>query len=143
MIVQSRGVEDTIAAGRALGERLRPGQSVCLFGDLGAGKTAFTKGIATALGIPEREITSASFTIVAEHFPSGGKTAPLYHIDLYRLAPGADLEELGLYEYMGGSGIAVIEWADRLPKEDIEGAVRVDISFVNQDTREIIIEGAD
>jgi len=127
---------ETMAAGERLGRLLRPGQTVCLYGDLGAGKTTFIKGIARALGIPEREITSASFTIISEH----EAPVPLYHIDLYRLEGGADPDAIGLYEYIGGDGVAVIEWADRVSVED---CIRVEISLVSGDARGIIIEGID
>jgi tRNA threonylcarbamoyladenosine biosynthesis protein TsaE len=134
--VLAKSPEETGAAGRQLASTLGPGSVVCLYGGLGAGKTVFVKGMASALGIDPGDIISASFTIIAEY----DSTPPLYHADLYRLEKGADLEDLGLYDYMDGKGITVIEWADRLPDIEAEGAVRVNISLVTQDTREIIIE---
>lgn len=101
-----------------LGRGLVAGDVVCLYGNLGAGKTTLTKGIASALGIPENEIASASFVIVAEH---EGRL-PLYHVDLYRLEPG-DVWETGLDDLLRQGGVTVVEWPDRgeavLPDERI------------------------
>ncbi len=130
-------------AGRRLGQLLKPGDTVYLFGELGSGKTVFVKGIASALGIPEREITSASFTIVAEHLGQSGIS--LYHADLYRLENLEQAEAIGIEEYIGSDGIAVIEWADRLPPGYAEG-IRVEIRrarVAGREGREIIIEGLD
>lgn len=136
MRVLANNPEETEAAGRQLASTLGPGSVVCLYGSLGAGKTVFVKGMASALGIDPRDIISASFTIIAEY----GSSPPLYHADLYRLGEGEDLEALGLYEYMDGEGITVIEWAEKLPDAETEGTVRVKINLVSEDTREIIID---
>ena len=121
--------------GQALKTNLKTA-NVCLYGDLGAGKTTLIKGIASALGIPKRDVGSASFVIVAEY-----ETSPLfYHIDLYRLERAEDIEDLGIWEYLEAGGISVIEWAERLP-EIPDNAVIVKISYLDEDSREIIIEG--
>lgn len=130
--------EETIEAGYRVGKALRKGQTVCLYGDLGSGKTVFVKGIARAMGIAEREITSASFIIISEHMGETG--IPLYHIDLYRLEKGG-IEETGIYDYIGRDGIAVIEWAERAA--DMGDCIRVKINFISEDKRELIIEGLD
>jgi len=132
----ARASEETREAGRNLAEGLKTGDVVLLYGDLGAGKTTFVKGMASALGIAEREIISASFTIIAEY----ESNPPLYHIDLYRLERPEDLEAVGLYEYLGSDGIAVVEWADRLPEEETGGAISVHINFLDDGSREIVIE---
>lgn len=129
--------KETEAAGAALMRMLKPGSVVCLYGGLGAGKTVFVKGMASALGIPTRDVISASYTIIAEY----DTTPPLYHADLYRLEQGADMEELGLYDYMDSDGITVIEWAERLPEFETAEAIKVRINLVSEDSREIIIEG--
>jgi tRNA threonylcarbamoyladenosine biosynthesis protein TsaE len=134
--VLAKSPGETEAAGRQLASTLLPGSVVCLYGGLGAGKTVFVRGMASALGIDPGDIISASFTIIAEY----GSSPPFYHADLYRLDKGADLEDLGLYEYMDGQGITAIEWADRLPDIEAEGKVKVNINLVSQDTREIIID---
>src|SRR4030066_2563449 len=99
----SRNEAKTKEIGRRLGEKLKPGDVVCLYGELGAGKTTMVKGIASAFGINERDITSASFTIIAEYNVS----VPFYHIDLYRVSPD-EVPELGLRDYLEADGIAVI-----------------------------------
>lgn len=127
----------TREAGRRLAEQLRPGDVVCLYGGLGAGKTTFTKGLASFLGIPEREIASASFTIIAEHEGS----IPLYHVDLYRLDEGS-VWETGVEEYFGMGGITVVEWSER--GEDIMPAERINVRIsMEGEGRHITIESAD
>ena len=97
--------EETISAAERFAEKLRGGDVVLLSGELGAGKTTFTKGIALALGVKE-QVTSPTFTIIKEY---RGETFCLYHMDMYRL--NGDLSELGLEEYLGKTdGISVIEW---------------------------------
>ncbi len=132
----SRGPQDTFEAGRRLGRTLKAGDTVCLYGELGSGKTVFAKGIASALGIPERDVSSASFLIVAEQEAK----IPLYHIDLYRVRDEEEVSALGIYDYIGGDGIAVVEWAERMP--GIEGAVKVRINITGPEKREILIERA-
>ncbi len=114
------------------------GKTVLLYGDLGAGKTTLIKGIALAFGIPERDIGSASFVIVAEY----DTAPPFYHIDLYRIEREDDLQEVGIWEYIESEGIAVIEWAERL-SETPENAVKVTINYIDESSREFIIEGID
>jgi tRNA threonylcarbamoyladenosine biosynthesis protein TsaE len=139
VVVRTQATEETAATGRRLGERLKAGDTVCLFGELGAGKTVFVKGIAQAVGISEREISSASFTIVAEH----DSDPPLYHIDLYRLEGAADLDSAGVYDYIGGDGVAVIEWAERAEPEAVLDAIKVNINILGENEREIVIDGLD
>jgi tRNA threonylcarbamoyladenosine biosynthesis protein TsaE len=117
-------LEETQALGAALGRGLGPGDVVLLFGDLGAGKTAFVQGLALGLGVPpERRVASPTFTLVNEHT---GR-CPLYHIDLYRIEGADELEEIGMREYLEGGGVTVIEWAERLdrllPRERLEVAI--------------------
>lgn len=107
--------EETIAAAVRFAENLRGGDVVLLSGELGAGKTTFTKGIALALGVKE-QVTSPTFTIIKEY---RGENLYLYHMDMYRLSD--DLSELGLEEYLGkADGISVIEWCRT---EDIHARV--------------------
>lgn len=136
MRLRSRSEADTREIGRRIGERLKRGDVVCLYGDLGAGKTTMVKGIASAFGIPEREITSASFTIIAEHEAD----VPFYHIDLYRLTP-EQVPDLGLHEYLGTDGISVIEWAERAEGELPDRFVRVSMAHKGEDLREIELTG--
>jgi tRNA threonylcarbamoyladenosine biosynthesis protein TsaE len=132
----SNSDEETKRIGLRLGERLKPGDVICLYGELGAGKTTMIKGIAKALGIEEREISSASFVIIAEHT---GRL-PLYHVDLYRISPH-EVHDLGLHEYLGGEGVTVIEWAEKAETELSGDRINVRIYHENEDTRSIDIEG--
>ena len=104
----TRSQAETIAVGEQLGRELAAGDVLVLTGDLGAGKTQLTKGIAAALGC-EGDVTSPTFTI--EMVYEGGRL-PLYHFDLYRLDDPDQLEDIGLYDVLGADGVCVIEWAD-------------------------------
>ncbi|QWR77319.1 tRNA (adenosine(37)-N6)-threonylcarbamoyltransferase complex ATPase subunit type 1 TsaE [Candidatus Magnetomonas plexicatena] len=138
MRIRSSSDGDTQRIGFKLGKLLTPGDTVFLTGELGCGKTTLVKGIAEAFGISARDITSASFTIIAEH----EGTVPLYHIDLYRLECLSAIDDIGLYEYIGGDGVAVIEWAERLQGTET-ATVTIDIKYVSENEREITIEGLD
>src|SRR5690606_32898713 len=109
---RSTSPEETLALGRWLGERAQAGDVFLMEGDLGAGKTLMTKGIALGLGIDPEQVTSPSFTLMQVHH---GRL-PLYHMDLYRLERAADVEALGLEEFLEGDGVAVVEWAAHLPE---------------------------
>ncbi len=122
--------------GRQIGELLVPGSVVCLFGELGTGKTVFVKGLASALGIEEDEVTSASFVIVAEHH---GRI-PLYHIDLYRIGSREGLSTTGIEEYLPSDGITVIEWAERLG-DTAECMIMVYLKEIDYNKREITVSG--
>ncbi len=136
MKLQSESEAETKDIGLRLGTKLKPGDVVCLYGELGAGKTVMVKGIASALGIGERDITSASFTIIAEY----DREVPFYHIDLYRLATG-EAHEIGLHEYLGLDSIAVIEWAERAEGEIPDSRITVKLEYLEEDSREIEIMG--
>jgi len=101
--------EETSAAGEALGRDLKPGDVVLLFGDLGAGKTAFVRGMARGVGADPDDVSSQTFTIVQEY---AGRSATLYHVDLYRLE-SAEIDDLGLDDLVSSDGIVAIEWAER------------------------------
>jgi tRNA threonylcarbamoyladenosine biosynthesis protein TsaE len=136
VILQSNSDPDTKEIGRRIGERLKPGDVVSLYGELGAGKTTMVKGIASAFGIKERDITSPSFTIIAEY----ESEIPFNHIDLYRLSV-SDVADLGLHEYLGRDAVSVVEWAERAEDELPDDAVKVEIRYTGEGTREITISG--
>jgi tRNA threonylcarbamoyladenosine biosynthesis protein TsaE len=121
-IIESRSEQDTIDAGRRLGVSLHGGDIVLLYGDLGAGKTAFVRGLAAGLGLDPDEVTSPTFTIVQEY--RGRLT--LQHVDLYRLSP-PEVADLGLEDLSDGETVVAIEWADRLP--DLPPSRRIDVSL--------------
>jgi len=136
MKIQSKSERQTRDIGCKLGRRLKSGDIVCLYGELGSGKTTLVKGIASALGINERDITSASFTIIAEY----DAPVPFYHIDLYRVKP-EEVSELGLQEYLGRKGISVIEWAEKVEGEIPDRCIKVNLHYTGENSREIEIKG--
>ena len=133
----SPSVGKTMWLGQELGNQVAGGDVIALIGDLGGGKTWFTKGVARGLGIGPDSIVSPTFTLVNEYHG----IHPLYHIDLYRLTTKSDILALGLEEYLLGNGIAVIEWADRWPDELPEGTIQVELRMVNEHTREVRFTG--
>lgn len=134
----SRSAEETQIMGFSLGKLLKAQGVVCLYGELGAGKTTFVKGIAQALGIPESNVTSASFTIIVEY----DNEIPLYHIDLYRIEKESDIDGAGIWDYIYSEGITVIEWAERLGKVP-DDFIKVKFAIIDEVTRDITIEGID
>jgi len=135
----SNGPDETKDIGFRLGKLLRQGDVVGLYGELGAGKTTMVKGIADALGIDERDIVSASFTIIAEY-----NTIPsFFHIDLYRIEKYDELVDLGLWDQVGDDSISVIEWAEKAEKGLPEGMIKVRLETLGENVREITIEGGD
>lgn len=132
----TESAEETSKIGEQLGRLLGKGNIVCLSGDLGAGKTAFTQGIAKGMGVKDY-VTSPTYTIINEY--EGG--LPLYHFDVYRLNDVEEMYELGYEEYFFGDGVVVLEWADIV--RDIIPVERLWITILNtkgDNSREIIIE---
>ncbi len=125
--------EQTHGLGEALGALLGAGDVVCLYGDLGAGKTNFAYGIALGLEVWEQYITSPTFAFINEY---RGRV-PLYHIDLYRLKDPLELEGIGFEEYIDSDGVTVIEWAERAEDELPDETLGVYFSPVSEDSREI------
>lgn len=109
-VYETNGPEETMRTGRMLGESAAPGQVYALVGDLGVGKTVFTKGFAEGLGI-EEPVNSPTFTIL-QIYEEG--RLPLYHFDVYRIEDPEEMEEIGLDEYIDGDGVCLIEWAGRI-----------------------------
>lgn len=130
--------EQTEQIGAALGRILTPGTVLAYEGDLGAGKTAFTRGLARGLGATDM-VTSPTYTIVNEYL-SG--RLPLFHFDMYRLASADDLWDIGWDDYLDRGGVCAVEWSENV-REAMEGAVRVCIEKIGEDARRITIEGGD
>ena len=135
MLTVTNSAAETRNLGEQLAKRLQPGDVVLLRGELGAGKSELTRGIARGIGVTET-VTSPSFTIL-NVYESG--RCPLYHFDWYRLESEDELYELGLDEYLGGDGIAVVEWPDRCPEAVPEHCVGIDIRTTGEEQREIAI----
>ena len=132
----SNSEAQTIQFGERLGKILKKGDVVALSGELGSGKTYFTKGVAKGLGIPPDLVTSPSFTLVNEY---EGK-CKLFHIDAYRLEKEEFLSA-GLDEYFYEDGITVMEWADRWPEILPENTIWVRLEILDENKRKIIIRG--
>ena len=134
------GEEQTVALGVRLGQLIQPGAVIAYTGDLGAGKTAFTRGLARGLGIPDR-VTSPTFTIVNEY--EGGRL-PLFHFDLYRLASSDELFEIGWEDYLRRGGVCAVEWSENAAGALERDTVRVDLRRGAEDGQRVItIQGVD
>ena len=134
----SHNPADTEAAGEALGAKLTPGAVLAYLGDLGMGKTAFTRGLARGLGCPGR-VTSPTFTIVNEY---DGRV-PLFHFDMYRLNDSEDLFDIGWEDYLDRGGVCAVEWSERITDALPEDTVFVTIARhpENEGWRIITVEG--
>jgi tRNA threonylcarbamoyladenosine biosynthesis protein TsaE len=134
----SNSPEETFALGRRVSSFLGPGSVVALRGELGSGKTHLAKGIAGGLGVSEN-ITSPTYTIISEYKTENSSV--LYHIDAYRLLNDEDFENIGGSEIIGGSGISVIEWSERIPSSLPGNAITIALEITGPSSRLIKIEG--
>lgn len=132
----THGPEETEALGEKLAASLRPGDVIAYYGDLGAGKTAFTRGLARGLGIAA-PVTSPTYTIVNEYLQG---TMPLFHFDMYRLESADDLFDIGWEDYLERGGVCAVEWSENV-EEALTGAICVHIRRLSETDREITIEG--
>ena len=129
---------ETEAVGEALAKTLRPGTVLAFRGDLGAGKTAFTRGLGRGLGCTER-VTSPTYTIVNEY--TSGRL-PLFHFDMYRLRSSEDLFDIGWEDYLERGGVCAVEWSENVAAA-LDGAIWITIEKTGDDSRKITIEGGD
>ena len=137
MEYRSGSEAQTEAIGAQLAQTLTPGTVIAFTGDLGAGKTAFTRGLARGLGIPDR-VTSPTFTIVNEY--EGGRL-PLFHFDMYRLESSDELFDIGWEDYLRRGGVCAVEWSEKV-SDALTGALRVDIHRgAGEQERIITVEG--
>ena len=127
--------EETEALGARLAAVLTPGTVVAFTGDLGAGKTAFTRGLARGLGVTDR-VTSPTFTIVNEY---EGDRLPLFHFDMYRLASSEELFDIGWEDYLQRGGVCAVEWSENVSDALEEDALSVEISRGEQDGQRVIV----
>ena len=128
--------EETEAVGEALGRVLTPGTVIAYKGDLGAGKTAFTRGLARGLGCKEL-VTSPTYTIVNEYL--GGRL-PLFHFDMYRLGSSEDLFDIGWEDYLERNGVCAVEWSENV-EDAMEDAMVITIEKLGDSQRNIILTG--
>jgi tRNA threonylcarbamoyladenosine biosynthesis protein TsaE len=142
---ETHSANDALTLGEKIGRHLKAGDILFLFGDLGAGKTTLTQGIARGLGVAKEEyVRSPTFTLVNQYKGN----VPVFHIDLYRIASSQELEELGLEEVFSGEGISIVEWAEKLfasensslPLLGIERWIEIHITIEQEDSRELVLK---
>jgi tRNA threonylcarbamoyladenosine biosynthesis protein TsaE len=136
--ITTQSEDETAGAARELGATLSAGDVVLLFGDLGAGKTAFVRGLAAGLDLDHREVTSPTFTLVQEY--RGGRL-PLVHVDLYRLNDPREIDDLGLEE-IGADAVLAIEWAEKM-RQPPDAGIEVHITHGDGNTRRLTIRFPD
>ena len=132
----THGPEETEALGEALAQQLHGGEVLAFTGDLGAGKTAFTRGLARGLGITD-PVTSPTYTIVNEYLRG---RLPLFHFDMYRLGSSDELFDIGWEDYLARGGVCAVEWSENVA-DAMEDAITIEIRRLGDQDREIIIEG--
>ena len=138
MVYTTNSPVETEAIGAALGKILTPGAIIAYRGDLGAGKTAFTRGLARGLGYAD-SVTSPTYTIVNEYL--GGRL-PLFHFDMYRLHSSDDLWSIGWDDYLDRNGVCAVEWSENVD-DAMENAIYITIEKLEGDSRRITIEGGE
>lgn len=132
--ITTRDESETILLAQNIVSERFPNMVICLEGDLGSGKTVFTKGIATSMGI-EEVITSPTFNIIKEYLTGD---MPLYHMDVYRL--NGDISTLGLEEYFSKNGLVIIEWSDTITEHLPSERLEIRIKVIDEDTRVFVIK---
>jgi tRNA threonylcarbamoyladenosine biosynthesis protein TsaE len=139
LVLISRSPMETLRIGRFIGAGLKGGDCVALTGELGAGKTCLTQGIASGLGVPDSYVVaSPTFTLINEY---PGKETALYHLDVYRLTGSKDLEDIGYQEYLMGGGVIIVEWAEKVSDAIPEEALCITFTYMGENVRRIEISG--
>ena len=134
----SESSEQTFNIGEAIGRKAGPGDTFALSGELGAGKTCFTGGLARGLGVGyDYSITSPTFTLINEYC---GR-CKLYHFDVYRLSQAEDLDDIGYDEYIAGKGVVVIEWAEKISDVLPDDTIKILFEYLEENKRKIVIHG--
>jgi tRNA threonylcarbamoyladenosine biosynthesis protein TsaE len=132
----SHSPQETYSFGKSLGENMQAGDVIALMGGLGAGKTCLTQGIASGLGVPDGYmITSPTFTLINE-YPG---RLNLYHMDMYRLSGVRDLDEIGYDACFNGSGVVVVEWAEKIREVLPEGTMFIYLTYLDENNRKVIL----
>ena len=133
-VIITKSVAGTQRFGQELARQLRPGDLICLIGDMGAGKTCLVQGIARGLQVQDY-VNSPTFKIINEY---KGKM-PVYHFDLYRLDGLRDLSDLGYEEYFYGQGVSLVEWAEKITSFLPKQYLQIELHSINEHTRKIIL----
>jgi len=140
MVIETFSERETENAGFMFGQKAKPGEIYCLSGDLGVGKTVFTRGFAHGLGVTEKYITSPTFTIMNEY--SG--RIPLYHFDVYRITSLDEMDDADYEDYFFGEGVCLVEWAELIEGLIPDDACRISIEkdlSKGEDYRKITVQG--
>lgn len=134
----SKNEYETRNIAKQIGEKLNPGDVILFTGEMGAGKTAFTKGLAEFFGTDE-DVSSPTFALVHEY---PGKI-PIFHFDLYRIFGYDDLYAVGFFDYLDRGGIIVVEWSENVPEleNELESVIKIDIRKLSENEREISVSG--
>ncbi|MGM9521637.1 MAG: tRNA (adenosine(37)-N6)-threonylcarbamoyltransferase complex ATPase subunit type 1 TsaE [Oscillospiraceae bacterium] len=135
MVVNTENEAETSALGERLAQRLRPGDVIAMYGDLGAGKTAFIRGIARGLGL-EARVSSPTFTIVNEYLGP----VPLFHFDMYRLSSSDELFEIGWEDYLSRGGVCAVEWSENVEDVFTSETIKVTIEKTGESGRKITLD---
>jgi tRNA threonylcarbamoyladenosine biosynthesis protein TsaE len=135
--VVSYSADDTQRLGEQIGRLLSAGDIVCLYGELGTGKTVLAKGLAKGLGVPDQAAVRSPSFVLIQRYPG---RVPMYHADLYRLSGPADIADIGLRELLGGDGVAVVEWADKLDASLPSERLEISLEHHSEATRVITIQ---
>jgi len=133
MQIITDSAKETEGLGKRLAKFLQGKDIICLFGQLGSGKTTFIKGLAAGLGVKKIEVSSPSFILMRKY---KGRL-PLYHFDLYRIKDSAELCDIGYEEFVFDAAVSVIEWADRMKELLPKDYLRIDFTFVDSNKRQI------
>ena len=136
MKIITHSPEETIDLGKKIGSLLKKGDFIAFSGDLGAGKTTLTRGIAIGCGLDD-EVTSPTFSIVNEY----DSKIPIYHFDMYRIINSTELEFTEFYDYPLDESIFIIEWSENIKDIIPPDAIRIDIKYIDENTREVSVEG--
>jgi tRNA threonylcarbamoyladenosine biosynthesis protein TsaE len=134
---ETQSATETMALGRAFGATLQPGDVVALYGDLGAGKTHFVKGVAVARGVEEADVSSPTFALVQLYDEAAGADLPLAHVDAYRLERPDQFVDIGGIELMDGDGAVLIEWPERVEELLPSYTIRLKLTHAGDDRRQI------
>ena len=137
MKIISKAVKETKSIGAKIAKRVKKGDIIFLYGDLGSGKTVLAKGIASGLGIDQRSIISPTFVLLREY----DSDLPLYHFDFYRLRSLKEIIPLGIEEYFYGNGLSVVEWPDRLGKFIPDEFLKVELKIKGNTIRYLEVQG--
>ena len=138
MYFLTKSSEETIALGKKVGAKLKPGDILGFYGELGSGKTTMIKGIAMGLGVKEENLVkSPSFVMILEY---KGRY-PIYHIDLYRIKDAQELLSIGFDDYLYGDGVCLIEWAEKAKGYLSENIIKIELETISLEKRKIKIKG--